>query len=259
MITTTPPLNYWPQTATAKAFWGQQELLPYKQLLRATLAWLQPQPAERWLDLGCGGGALTKGLWLASRGSVGEIVGLDCAAANARAYAKHRVRLTPPPGDRLRFIAADFSDGLPFSQDNQFDGVVSGLAIQYAESYSTQEGRWTTAGYDRLLAEVFRVLKPGGRFVFSVNVPEPSWLKVALYSVPGAFLSRRPLRFLQKAWAMYRYGGWLKREARKGRFHYLPRDVVMAKLEAAGYVNIERQRSFAGQAYVFRGWKPSLA
>jgi ubiquinone/menaquinone biosynthesis C-methylase UbiE len=258
MPTISPPVNYWPQTATAKAFWGQQDLPAYQQLFRATVGWLDPKPGERWLDLGCGGGALTKGLWLASRGQVGEIIGLDCAAANGKAFEKHRARLQPPPGKRIDFVAADFSAGLPFGDDAGFDGVVSGLAIQYAESYSKELGRWTSEAYDRLLGEVHRVLKPGGRFVFSVNVPEPSWLKVALRSITGAFVARHPVRYLQKAYAMYTYGGWLKREARKGRFHYLARDVVIAKLQAAGFVNVERQRSFAGQAFVFRAWKPLM-
>ena len=257
MATATIPVNYWPQTATAKAFWGQQELPPYKQLLEATAAWLEPKPGERWLDLGCGGGQLTKALWLASRGRVAEIAALDCAAVNARAYAKLRLDLWPPPGDCIRFIAADFSAGLPFAKGSQFDGVVSGLAIQYAESYSHNKGCWTSEAYDRVLAEVHRVLKPGGRFVFSVNVANPRWARLALASVPGVFFSRHPLRFLQKAWAMYSFGGWLKREAQKGRFHYLPRPVIADKLTAAGFTAIERQRSFAGQAYIFRCRKPA--
>jgi len=129
---------------------------------------------------------------------------------------------------------------------------VSGLALQYAESYSAERGCWTTDAYDRALAEVYRVLRPGGRFVFSVNIPEPSWLKVALLSVAGFFGSHKPFRYLQKSYAMWQYGGWLKREARRGRFHYLPRAVVVAKLAAVGFTEIERKRSFGGQAYLFR-------
>lgn len=256
MTSTGQPVNFWPQTATAKAFWGQQELPPYKELLRATIGWADPQVGERWLDLGCGGGALTKALWKASEGSVAEIVGLDCAAANAEAYTRLRERLGPGAAASIRFVAADFSAGLPFPEDEPFAGVVSGLAIQYAESYSAALGCWTSEGYDRLLAEVYRVLRPGGRFVFSVNVPEPAWWKVGLGSVGGAFFASHPLRYLQKAWAMYSYGGWLKKEARKGRFHFLPRQTIAARLHATGFIGIERQRSFAGQAYVFRAYKP---
>ena len=56
---------------------------------------------------------------------------------------------------------------------------------------------------------------------------------------------------------MLRYGKWLKKEARKGRFHYLTADVISAKLVAAGFVSIEHRLSYVDQAYIFRGHKPS--
>ncbi|HMO11650.1 MAG TPA: class I SAM-dependent methyltransferase, partial [Actinotalea sp.] len=76
--------------------------------------------------------------------------------------------------------------------------------------------------------EVARVLRPGGRFVFSVNVPGPKWWKVGLLSAGDIFRTGRPLRFLKRGWRMMKYGRWLKQEARAGRFHYLPADAVAA-------------------------------
>jgi hypothetical protein len=51
---------------------------------------------------------------------------------------------------------------------------------------------------------------------------------------------------------MVRYGAWLKREARTGRFHYLPAATLTDKLSAAGFRHVEHRVSFAGQAFVFR-------
>ena len=34
---------------------------------------------------------------------------------------------------------------------------------------------------------------------------------------------------------MLKYGAWLKEEAHKGRFHYLPLDVILRKLRTAGF------------------------
>jgi hypothetical protein len=51
---------------------------------------------------------------------------------------------------------------------------------------------------------------------------------------------------------MWRYGAWLSREARQGRFHYLPLDAILAKLTAGGFMAIEHRRSYAGQAYLVR-------
>jgi SAM-dependent methyltransferase len=258
MPTTPSAVNYWPDDKCARAFWGQQELPPYRRLLADTTAWLDPAAGERWLDLGCGSGQLTRALWEKGGGGVAEVVSLDCAASNERSIRRlyALARPTPPEG-RLRFVHGNFSDGLPAWEAGHFDGAVSGLAIQYAESYSPDRGCWTSESYDRLLAEVHRVLRPGGRFVFSVNVPEPAWSRVALTAVHGFFCSRRPLRYLRNALRMLRYGRWLKREARRGRFHYLPLETVLAKLRAAGFGTVEHRTSFVGQAYLFRCVKPA--
>ena len=247
--------NHWPDAKCARAFWSQQEVPPYRRLLADTIEWAAPAAGETWLDLGCGGGALTRAIWERTDGSVAGVVGLDCAAVNEQAYETLRGSLTPPPGDQVRFVCHDFSRGLGLFPDDTFDHAVSGLSITYAESYSEAEGRWTTDAYDTILAEVCRVIRPGGRFVFSANVPEPSWLKVGLGSFGALVGSRRPLRFLKRSWRMLRYGAWLKREARTGRFHYLPADVVTAKLLAAGFDHIEHRLSYAGQAYIFRCYK----
>ncbi len=246
-------VNYWPQSKCARAFWSQHEVRPYQKLLRDTAAWMDPAPGERWLDLGCGCGQLTQALWARGGGRLAEVVGQDCAAVNEQAYARLRVTLRPePPPGALRFVTADFSAGLPHWGDGQFNGIVSGLAIQYAEHYSAERQCWTTDAYDHLLREMARVLRPGGRLVFSVNVPEPAWGKVALQSLGNIFRSPRPARFLKNSWRMLRYGAWLTREARRGRFHYLPADVITEKLAAAGFTAIEHRLTYAGQAYLFR-------
>jgi hypothetical protein len=79
---------------------------------------------------------------------------------------------------------------------------------------------------------------------------------VAWHAAPGVFRVARPLRFLKNSIRMLKYGAWLKREARVGRFHYLPADTVCAKLAAAGFVGVEHRVSFVGQAFIFRGWRP---
>ena len=126
----------------------------------------------------------------AARRALAGVLGVDCAPANGALYARFGRDLVPPPGDRIRFLCHDFSGGLNPLADDSFDHAVSGLSISYAEHYDTATGLWTTATYDRLLAEVFRVLRPDGRFVFSVNVPDPSWATVALRGLPGADLVR---------------------------------------------------------------------
>src|SRR5437588_5770256 len=106
-------VNYWPKSSCARAFWGQQDLPPYRRLLADTAAWLDPRPGERWLDLGCGCGQLTQALWTRAEGRLRQIVALDCASANGVAYDKLRATVRPAAReDQIRFVCADFSAGL---------------------------------------------------------------------------------------------------------------------------------------------------
>jgi ubiquinone/menaquinone biosynthesis C-methylase UbiE len=246
-----PSPNHWLHSECAQAFWNQHELPPYRRLLAETTAWLHPCAGERWLDLGCGCGQLTQVLWQQSQGSVREIVGLDCAAVNSEPYRKLGATLRPIPNGRIRFVVGDFSSGLPGWADHYFDGVVSGLAIPYAESFDPASGQWTRAAYDHLLTEIARVLRPGGRFVFSVNVPDPCWFWVAVYSMSGLWCGN-PARFFKRAWRIWSYGSWLKQESFHGRFHYLPAATICDKLRDAGFADIEHRDAFVKQAYLFR-------
>lgn len=260
MTHSTQSRNYWSDSKCARVFRNQHELPPYQELLADTIAWLMPQPGQRWLDLGCGSGQLSKALWQQSRGQIAQVIGIDCAGVNHRAYQKLRATLTPTPSwHQCHFVRGDMATALSVLDSGSFDGIVSGLAIQYAESYSESEQRWTTAGYDAVLAGARRVLKPGGQFLFSVNVPNPSWSKAALSVLRGTVSAARPLSYLKKAYRIWSYGSWLHREAQSGRFNYLPLPVIQHKLNAAGFHAIDHRTSFAGQAYLIRCHKPTLA
>jgi ubiquinone/menaquinone biosynthesis C-methylase UbiE len=95
---------------------------------------------ERILDLGCGTGAYTRAL--ADRGF--EVVGLDFAPAMlARARAQ---------APMARFVKGDLDDPLPFA-DGSFDHALCVCALQ------------CVGDPVRFLAEVGRVLRPGGVFL----------------------------------------------------------------------------------------------
>lgn len=246
-------VNHWRDARCAKAFWTQGELSAYDQLLEDTSEWLRPLAGQEWLDLGCGCGRLTRALWHRADGPLGRVVAVDVAEANAAALARVAEELDT---DRIEFRVGDLSAGLPGFATESLDGVVSGLAIQYAEHYCPQARRWTRQAYERLLADVFRVLRPGGSFVFSVNVPRPSWLSLTWSALGGIFSSKKPLRAAKNAGRMLAYGAWLKKEATVGRFHYLPQETVRRCVEQAGFAAVESRVSYQGLAYVFRATRP---
>ncbi|WP_331762626.1 class I SAM-dependent methyltransferase (plasmid) [Streptomyces sp. NBC_01420] len=102
---------------------------------------------RRILDAGCGSGPLSGAL--RERGAV--VSGFD-ASAGMLELARRRL------GDGADLQVADLGGPLPYSDDT-FDDVVASLVLHYLED-------WGPA-----LAELRRVLKPGGRLIASVDHP----------------------------------------------------------------------------------------
>jgi ubiquinone/menaquinone biosynthesis C-methylase UbiE len=110
---------------------------------------LAPQPGERVLDLGCGAGELAMAIH--ARGAT--VVGLDGSAAMIEA-ARARAAATNPTANAIGFVVGDGQElGGASSYDGAFDAVFSNAALH-----------WMPRAGD-VARGVFRVLRPGGRFV----------------------------------------------------------------------------------------------
>jgi SAM-dependent methyltransferase len=102
---------------------------------------------RRILDVGCGSGPLFAAL--RDRGAI--VTGIDRSAGMLK-LARRRL------GDDADLQVADLGSPLPFPDDT-FDDVTASLVLHYLED-------WGPA-----LAELRRVLKPGGRLIVSVDHP----------------------------------------------------------------------------------------
>ena len=102
---------------------------------------------RRVLDAGCGSGALASAL----RAKGALVTGVDSSAVMVD-LARRRL------GADADVHVADISQPLPFD-DGAFDDVVVSLVLHYLRD-------WTAP-----LAEMRRVLVPGGRLLLSVNHP----------------------------------------------------------------------------------------
>jgi ubiquinone/menaquinone biosynthesis C-methylase UbiE len=102
---------------------------------------------RRILDAGCGSGPLMEALQ--ERGA--SVTGFDVSAGMVD-VARERL------GDGADLHVTDLAAPLPFP-DGEYDDVVASLVLHYLEDWSAP------------LAELRRVLKPGGRLIVSVNHP----------------------------------------------------------------------------------------
>jgi SAM-dependent methyltransferase len=114
----------------------------------AVISLLPPVEGKRVLDAGCGPGVYAE--WLAGRGA--EVVGIDVCP---RMVELARIWL----GDRAAVIEADLGRPLDFLPPASFDLVVSALAMDYVRDW------------DAAFREFFRLLRDGGRLVFSAEHP----------------------------------------------------------------------------------------
>jgi len=123
--------------------------------------------ANRVLDLGCGEGQLSR---LASAGGAELVVGIDPTWAQ---IAVARDRKGGP------VYARSWGTELPFA-DGSFDAVVACLVFEHIRAV------------DDAIAEVARVLAPGGRFLFFLNhpllqAPDSGWIDDQILDPPEQY------------------------------------------------------------------------
>ncbi|MAY72968.1 MAG: SAM-dependent methyltransferase [Halomonas sp.] len=213
----------------------------YRELARAQMAMAEtlwphlPDDAERILDLGCGPGDLTRRV--AERYPDASVLGLDLSAAM---LAQARQTLVQPAqvdqdAEQLRhdvsphpratvcdWVCAD-AQAMPLA-DASLDLVISNLAIQWCPDLK------------QVLAELHRVLAPGGRAILNTLLPGTLAEIAQVWRQPGrasgvldfASLDDHRRATLTRPWAAIAF------EQRAERFYYPDLDAVMASIKGVG-------------------------
>jgi len=130
------PKDAWASGAAYEPYVGRWSRL----VAREFLAWLAVPPGSRWLDIGCGTGALSQ--VILDVASPEKVKGIDPSESYI-AFARERVA-----DERASFAVGD-AQALAIDSA-QYDAVVSGLVLNFV----LQPGRAVT--------EMARVVRPGG-------------------------------------------------------------------------------------------------
>jgi SAM-dependent methyltransferase len=135
----------------------------YLGVVRSLLDAVQVQPGEVILDVGCGSGAVTR--WVARQtGGANHLVGVDINAyvlREATALARREGL-----GDAITFQEGN-AEALPWPEQS-FDVSLACTVLEEGDA-------------DRMLAELVRVTKPGGRVGVIVRaVDMPRWVNLPL-------------------------------------------------------------------------------
>jgi len=130
------PKDVWASGTTYKPYVGRWSRL----VAREFLAWLAVRPESRWLDVGCGTGALTQTILEVAAPS--EVKGIDRSDGYI-AFAREQVR------DKRAHFDKGEAEALPVGSA-AYDAVLSGLVLNFIPQP------------ERALIEMARVARPGG-------------------------------------------------------------------------------------------------
>ncbi len=137
-----------------------QILLEYENVVSL----VAPSLGERILDAACGTGRYTSAFYLAGT----EVVGID--------FSKEMIAVAKTNFPNICFEVVDLMERLPFDRES-FDKINCAQALKHLPNLSSP------------LMEFSRILKKGGKFIFSVTHPDMDWEGYELIEQPGFILS----------------------------------------------------------------------
>ena len=127
----------------------------FRELRQKTMSLARIQPGEQVLDVGCGTGTLA--LEVSRRvGSIGRVVGVDPSSEQIAHARSKGARRNVPVEFQIGVI-----EQLAFA-DQTFDVVLTTLMMHHVQASLKRQG----------LAEIARVLKPGGRLIIADFKPK---------------------------------------------------------------------------------------
>lgn len=235
---------------TAQHFWARyfavydtlNLAMPYQAMLATQVELLAPRPGDRVLDAGTGSGNLAAALVRTGA----EVVGID--------FCEPAIELARQKAPTARFGFGDLTRPLDFA-DGEFD-LVACSAVLHVLSRDEQR----TA-----MAELARVLRPGGRLVvtafahgFNALTVYRETLRAERHARGLAAAIGFGLRYSWNSARVLYYVWRIQRQQRRGASAYVDEAGLRALLIDSGLEARRFDRTLAGQCVTALGLKPGL-
>ena len=237
-------LSFWEEYS--RIYRNLEKARPYSQLREAIRDFIKPKSGDVWLDAGCGPAQMSLDIWVKSQRSVRRIVGLDLVLSPARKTVSQLKEPMP-----IELVCAHIGERLPFP-DEYFDGITANLVLPYVTDF---EGETGIKAFERVLQEIWRILKPTGQIVWSTPVKNVHFGWVFLASLPDMlniyeYVVSRDVSRIQQGTRILRHALEIQQKGKQGTYSFLSQNELEKLLKEIGFENLKWKRTFAAQALV---------
>ncbi len=246
-------LEFWEEYG--QIYFNLEKAWPYHNLSQSVKNFLDPKKNERWMDVGCGPLKVSELIYEKSLGRVGVIEAIDVVLEPAKAKLANLAKkgITLPVSLRH----ASITDRLPYPNES-FDGIGANLVLPYVTDFEGLRGKEALEG---VLREMFRILKPGGRMIWSTPKHNVNFAWVFAASIPDmlnlyAYIAQRDFTRILQGTRVLRHALTIQKKGKEGIYTFLPKEELEKLLLKIGFVNPVWERTFTQQVWVNRVKKP---
>jgi len=215
-------------------------VIPYQELMRKLEKELDLKSDDIVLDVGSGTGNLIVRI----KDKCKEIIGVD--------YSQEGIEIHKLKDPAAKVILHDITKRFPFP-DNYFSKVVSNNTI-----YTLTKRQQL-----RMLSEIYRVMRPGGKFVISNVKKDYSPLEIYFNHISKNIKEQGFLKavfliikMIIPTLKMFYYNNKIRKSGLTNYYHFLTLKEQKVLLRKAGFKNISEARYvFANQAFLNSAYK----
>jgi len=238
--------NFW--NGYAQFYHYLERAKPYQDLVNEFDKNIPSVIKGKWIDLGSGSGMIVDLLLKKiNNPQSAEILATDFD----KTMLGHLSKRLNNNNLKIKELDLAMSFDLP---DNYFDGVTANLVLSYIIHHESELG---LRGFTRLLEDIYKILKPGGKFIWSSPRKGVIFAKVFLASWKD-ILNPRQTENLYYGPAILKQALRIQNWGKRGIYHFLDTKEIEKILKEIGFINIKFSRSMANQVDIISCEKPKL-